>query len=218
MITPQQRQQAEEERKKVRAEAERQRLMSDEEKVAAAARRKDDYVQGALSRIQLSIEEGRPACIYTTHHIGTQYSVFGKTGGTPFTATSLFEMGWDGWEVVGMVPATTGIPLTNGSGNFMTYGGGIGGLVEGMHILLRFQVTRQLMESRPEAVLSLLAQLYDRHSTEPTAANVGISIEPGSTPPSPGGSGGGFVAFGYSRTVIEDSDSGDDGGGDFDFG
>lgn len=100
----------------------------------------------------------------------------------------------------------------------MTYGGGIGGLVEGMHILLRFQVTRQLMESRPDAVVSLLAQLYERQSTEPSAAHVGISIEPGSTPQSSSGGGGGFVAFGYSRTVIEDSDSGDDGGGDFDFG
>lgn len=217
-ITPQQRQAAQEERQRERSELIRRQRMSDEETAREEEERREAFISNALRRINTSLAEGRTACIYATHHVGVQYSVFGKIGGTPFSASSLMELGWDGWELVGTVPATTGIPLTNGPSGHKSYAGGIGGLVEGMHILLRFPVTQRMIDSRPEAVVSLLEQLYEAKASLSTVKHQTPSMESGHTPPQAGGGGsGGFVAFGYSRTTIIESDDGDDGGGDFDF-
>lgn len=217
-ITPQQRQAAEEERQKERSELIRRRKMSDEEAAREEEERREAFISNALRRINISIAEGRAACLYATHHVGVQYSVFGKIGGTPFSAASLMELGWDGWELVGAVPATTGIPLTNGPSEHKTYAGGIGGLVEGMHILLRFPVTKFMVDSRPEAVVSLLEQLYEANASRPAVEHKTPSMDSGHTPTQAGGgSSGGFVAFGYSQTTIIESEDADDGGSDFDF-
>jgi hypothetical protein len=210
----------EREREEAKLQREREVQLIQEERIARARQQEDDYVEAALIRIRRAVQEGRPASLFRTHFIGAPYTVFGQMGGSPLQAGELAEFGWDGWEVVGSVPATTGIPLTNSSGQIQTYAGGIGGLVEGIHLLLRLEVTSELLNSRPEFIDAFLREEYAvRRSTKASEPSA-ITIRPGQAPPqSGGGGGGGFVAFGYSRTVITESDGGDgdDGGGDFDF-
>ena len=137
------------------------------------------------------------------------------------SADSLLDLGLHGWEIVTSVPATTGIPLLNGANQHQSYGGGIGGLIEGVYLVLKFVVTKELLTDRRTHLENMLREIYQVHKSIPTAQQRSVNLTPGySNPPAPGSSAGGnFVAFGMSRTVFADSETeSDDGGGDFDFG
>jgi hypothetical protein len=61
-----------------------------------------------------------------------------------FSIEPLSRLGIEGWEVVGIVPRTVGVGLTNRSvGSTMgeSWGAGVGGNVVGVHVLLRLKAT-----------------------------------------------------------------------------
>ena len=63
-----------------------------------------------------------------------------------FSIGSLRRMGFDGWDVVAVIPRTFGIALTNtsfGSSSGETWGAGVGGNVVGVYIVLKKEVSAQ---------------------------------------------------------------------------
>ncbi|TEX51621.1 MAG: hypothetical protein B7C55_04610 [Actinomycetales bacterium mxb001] len=209
------------------AEEERARR-SDEELREAHQQAQNAFIDGALKRLERSIREGRSPCLFRVAALDSQYSIFGQVGGSPFSSRTLNELGWDGWEVVGVVPRTTGIPLTNSIGRSSSYGGGIGGIVDGAHLLLRFPVTEQLMTHNMSFLRQVLAGLFDQERSARFAATSASVVTPpvgsggpgnsgGVAPGAAAAAGGAFFAIGVSHT-IEDDSGGEDAGGDFDFG
>ena len=56
----------------------------------------------------------------------------------------LRRSGVDGWDIVGIVPRTVGVALTNtsfGSSSGETWGAGVGGNVVGLHVIIKREVS-----------------------------------------------------------------------------
>lgn len=228
-ITPEQRRGVAEERRRKREEEERLARLTDEERRAGEERSRSQYANAAMTRIERTLSEGRTPAIYRSVLMATDYSFMSQLGGARPDVLPLAELGWDGWEIVGIVPRTTGIALTNLSGGQSFYGGGVGGLTDGAYVLMRLPITAVLLAERREYLIMVLRSMHDGRGgvSSPPATPL---VPPGDLRPGPGSSprgapvaaaaGGMFVAYGVTHTVYEDggSDGSDFDGGDFDFG
>jgi hypothetical protein len=68
----------------------------------------------------------------------------GQTLAQGFDVQQLRTLGWAGWRIVGIVPKTIGIGLTNksiGSSTGETWGAGLGGNVAGVYVLIELGVS-----------------------------------------------------------------------------
>lgn len=223
-ITPDQRRRADEARQRKRSEEERLQALSNEERRAEEQAKRRAYIDGAMARMRVALDEGRTPSLHRLILMPTEYSFMGQTGGVQPNVMLLADAGWDGWEIAGVIPRTTGLALTNTSGRNSFYGGGAGGLTDGAYLLMRLPVTEALLTSRPDYVEAVLSTMHDLSGTAQRAASA-PNIQPGAID-GPGGSasaGGVIFAYGVTRTVYDeggsdDSDVGGDDGGDFDFG
>ena len=78
-----------------------------------------------------------------------------------FDVDPLRSLGWAGWRVVGVVPKTVGVGLTNtsfGASSGETWGAGLGGNVAGVHVLLELEVS----PSRAEALRPIIQAHVER--------------------------------------------------------
>jgi len=67
-----------------------------------------------------------------------------------FDVGPLRNLGWEGWRIVGVIPKTIGVGLTNksiGSSYGETWGAGLGGNVAGAYVLLELEVNSLRAES-----------------------------------------------------------------------
>ncbi len=226
-LTPDQRRRAEEERQRKRAEEMRLQALGVEERRAEQEAHRRAYIDSAMARMRVSLSEGRTPSLHRLILMPTEYSFMGQAGGAQPNVMLLADAGWDGWEIAGVFPRTTGLALTNTSGRQSFYGGGAGGLTDGAYLLMRLPVTQALLSSRPEYVEAILSAMHDLSgTTQRTAA--APRIEPGQMGGprgnAPAAAAGGVIfAYGVTHTVYEDDgsdhgDGGGDGGGDFDFG
>ena len=224
-ITPDQRRRVADERQRKHEEQQRRARLTDQELREADERSRSEYVEAAIARIERTLSEGRTPAIYRSVLMATDYSFMSQVGGSRPDVLPLAELGWDGWEIVGIVPRTTGIALTNLAGGQSFYGGGVGGLTDGAYLLMRLPVTEALLSSRREYLIMVLRSMHD--GREAVSSPPAIPLVPpgdmgsaGRGAPAAAAAGGMFVAYGVTHTVYEDSDSdgGDFEGGDFDFG
>lgn len=224
-ITPDQRRRVADERQRKHEEQQRRARLTDQELREADERSRSEYTEAAMARIERTLSEGRTPAIYRTVLMTTDYSFMNQVGGTRPDVLPLAELGWDGWEIVGIVPRTTGIALTNLAGGQSFYGGGVGGLTDGAYLLMRLPVTGALLASRREYLIMLLRSMHDRRDTVSSSPAIPL-VPPGDMGPGGRGApaaaaaGGMFIAYGVTHTTYEDSgsDGSDFDGGDFDFG
>jgi len=228
-ITPDQRRRLNDERQRKREEEERRARLTEEERRQADERSRSEYADAAMARIELTLSEGRTPAVYRSVLMATDYSFMSQVGGTRPDVLPLAELGWDGWEIVGIVPRTTGIALTNLAGGQSFYGGGVGGLTDGAYLLMRLPVTEALFASRREYLIMLLRSMHDGRDSVSSSPAIPL-VPPGDMGAGPGSAargapaaaaaGGMFIAYGVTHTVYEDSgsDGGEFEGGDFDFG
>ena len=229
-ITPDQRRRADEERFRRHAEEDRRRQMSDEERRREIERSQEEYIAQAIARMEQAITEGRTPALHRLVLMPSDYSFMGQSGGARPDVMLLAEAGFDGWETIGVIPRTTGLPLTNAASGRSFYGGGVGGLTDGAYLLLRLPVTARLLEDRREFVASILRTMHDAQASvrpgsslpQVPTGDMNVGAGAGSTNAAAAGAAGAFFAIGVSRAMDEIADTiGDmtsDGGGDFDIG
>jgi len=223
-VTPEQREERRRELRKARQQAEEMARLSSEERQRLLQERRDAYIQGAIARMEASIEEGRTPALHTTVLMRAQYGLDGQMGGAPPDVTPWSALGWDGWEIVASFPHTTGVALRNEIGPNVVYGGGIGGLVDGVYLILRFPVTAEALKRMRPMIEAMLGQLYEREGEGEEEIVVPYVPKAQGTPPpvaAPGGkaaaaAGGAFIGYGITVTrPMESDDGGGDSGGDF---
>ena len=163
-VTPEQRQERRRQDQQARQQADELARLTAEERQQELRRRRDTYIERAIERMEASISEGRVPALHTTILMGAQYSLDDQIGGSLPDVTSWTTLGWDGWEVVATYPHTMGLSLRNASDINVVYGGGVGGLVDGVHVILRFPVTSEVLSQRRHVVEEMLGQLYDQGS------------------------------------------------------
>lgn len=87
---------------------------------------------------EAQLAAGKPLFVYETIYLPVDSILNGTLMGG-FKIESLQVAGLVGWQVVTVIPRTSGIGLTNtsyGSSSGETWGAGIGGSVIGVHVLL----------------------------------------------------------------------------------
>ena len=101
---------------------------------------KQDLILPKVQHIKDNIKNGEKVYLYDNIYIPVDSVVSENKLLDEFSIGPLRTLGLLGWQVVGVVPKTVGIGLTNmsvGSEFGDTWGAGIGGNVMGVHILLK---------------------------------------------------------------------------------
>ena len=122
----------------------------------------DEIVKNTVEKMLLKIDEGEKIFLYERVYISVDSQVMEKLLTQMFDIADLIEFGMEGWRMVGVVPKTIGVALTNiTSGTYTqgeTWGAGIGGNIAGVYILLE----REVSKGRP-ASSSFLGEYVRRH-------------------------------------------------------
>lgn len=234
-ITPEQREERRRKKQQAVRDEEELRRLSAEEREQMLLARKVSYITAAIDRMEVSLAEGRAPALHTTVLMNSDYSLNGQIGGASPDATAWSMFGWDGWEIVTSFPHTTGISLQNRVGSNVSYGGGVGGLIDGVYLVLRFPITAHLLHQRRPLVEHMLAEIYERElaggmdAVTPTIPQGQESSPAGSQTAAAATAGGAVLGYGmiYTQSMQSDddgsgddiADGGDGGGflGDFDF-
>ena len=148
-------QEAEDRRK---AEAERKR-----QEEIARQNRYEAFIAERLSQLQSLLEQGVTPYLYSMLFINAQSTMNGQTIGSVPDLTQIQQYGWLGWEAVGTVPSTYGEALKNvsyGASSGETWGAGIGGLVVGSYVLMRFAITQKVLEVQRDYIVNLLKEEF----------------------------------------------------------
>ena len=102
--------------------------------------------EAKLKRIEYAIGENIKQRLQTGHTIYLYETVYTPVGsilndellGDNLDLSSVRKLGLEGWEVVQVIPKTVGVGLTNrATGDFHSWGGGMGGNVLGVFIMLK---------------------------------------------------------------------------------
>jgi len=154
-----------EEAERARLEAEANRFTEEERQQQREALRQE-FISTALDRIELSLQEGRVPALHDVVFMNTEYTLGEESGGVSPEPHQWASMAWDGWEVVATVPHTAGVPLVNRVAGQNVYAGGIGGIVNGVYLLMRFPISQQLLETRRDYLETWLSHHLDRSPTQ----------------------------------------------------
>ena len=161
-----------EQRAKEHAEAVERKRIADErarqEELARQARLKT-FLENRISGLEALLEQGVTPYLYDSIHIDSQ-SYFNESpnpgawnfrtsteavGALPMIDQLQF-LGWQGWDVVGVIPITFGSTLYNNVGGNTVNAAAYGGLVVGANLLLRLPITHSYLEQNRESVIELL--------------------------------------------------------------
>jgi hypothetical protein len=214
------------------ADADRQERERLEREARALEARRAEFTEDALQRMRATLAEGRTPCLYTQIYVESD----GWTNGQPFGAVpdllELSELGKDGWEIAAVIPRTMGIGLSNRlAKGGSTWGGGLGGLVAGVHIVLQLAVTEATLSGREDIVRQAVSSSYrDGESSMPGTLSL-PALAAGAAVATAAVGTGMIMGYGISYSMpvggdgeggdgFEDGgDVGDDGGdfGDFEF-
>lgn len=183
------------------------------------------YVDAAIAGMRQTHAEGRVPYLHTTLYLSTDFVLNENTGGAPPDLHDLDTLGRDGWEVVATVPQTMGMGLTNVyKGGGQNWGGGIGGIVTGVHAIARLAVTEATLKDRESTIREVLRSRYEDGRSKPAqgpqipllanGANKTGTVAPLATV----AASVAVVSMAMDTTQMADG-GGDDGGGfgDFDF-
>jgi hypothetical protein len=124
-------------RRAAEAAAQKEALLAE---VRQREERQRAYVAEALARLEATLTAGRSVSLYESVYVPVDSVVNDEMLANNFDLLQIQTLGWDGWEVVGVVPRTVGVGLMNVGGGGKTWGAGLGGNVAGVHVLLRLVV------------------------------------------------------------------------------
>jgi hypothetical protein len=144
---------ADEQQRQVDAEA--HKLESERLRVEAREQAINKAAKERLDEIQASVSLGQHVYMYQSVYVPVDSVVLGERVAPEFDISPLRDLGLAGWEVVGTVPKTIGVALENRVSEVfgaVSYGGGIGGNVVGVHLLLRKAVDPNSAQSRPHLI------------------------------------------------------------------
>jgi hypothetical protein len=100
--------------------------------------------------LQQRVTAGRRCFMYKTVFVPVDSRILDQHIGSRFEAALFADLGLDGWEVVGVVPRTLGVGLSNDNLSMVggvfpvrtttAWGGGVGGNVDGVYVILMREI------------------------------------------------------------------------------
>jgi hypothetical protein len=105
---------------------------------------KSDIISANVLLLQQKIESGEKGFIYESIYLPVDSTVMKETITEEFSIGPLRRLGFEGWDIVAVIPKTLGVALTNsawGSTSGDTWGAGLGGNVVGVHIVIKKELS-----------------------------------------------------------------------------
>jgi hypothetical protein len=150
-----------------------------------AEKEKAERQQAALDiakSIKKQLVAGKQVTLYDSIYLDVDSRVVDNDICKHFHLGLLHKLGIEGWEVIGVIPRTIGIALTNtttGTNSCgTTWGAGVGGNVVGVYVLIKFTATstncsdKMLLDHVRQHVLTTSGYPYN---AQPLAKSVGNS-------------------------------------------
>jgi hypothetical protein len=130
----------------------------------AGAGWRSSYVDAQMALINANAAAGRDTYLYEQTYVEVDSTLNEEALGT-FDIAELQQLGLEGWEVVGIVPRTTSVLMSNAAiGRSMgaSWGVGMGGNVIGVYILLKYTISPSNLEAARADVLDYFNSRADR--------------------------------------------------------
>lgn len=136
------------ERKQTEERAEAERYQKEQRQLALVKfnKHKDSLLVTKLEEIRTRTQNGEKIFLYDNIYVPVDSIVNKQTLNDEFSISIICRAGLQGWEVIGIVPRTIGVGLTNssiGSTFGETWGAGLGGNVMGVHVMLKKELSSQ---------------------------------------------------------------------------
>ncbi len=119
------------------------------------------FIETGLSEIRNTLNDGREPYLYRFFFLDSAFIVDGEVVGFGPDSLTIATWGWQGWEAVGTLSRTQGLALRNTQGFATSYGGGMGGLIDGVHVLFRRRISPSEFEHGDGRIRNLLAEIFD---------------------------------------------------------
>lgn len=132
----------EKQRLQEQTEIAKMQLVEKRKKEEDRERAKREQIGRLKDLISARIARGQRVFLYHSIYVPVDSSVNGESMSNGFHIEALKGMGLNGWEIVQVVPRTVATVLENrniASGN-VTFAGGLGGTVAGVHVMLKKEV------------------------------------------------------------------------------
>lgn len=103
-----------------------------------------EIIKAKVQSIRDRINSGEISFLYQSIYLPVDSIVVKEKTIQEFSIKAIRPLGFDGWDIVGIVPKTLGVGLENSSiGSTMgtTWGAGIGGNIVGVYVLLKKEVS-----------------------------------------------------------------------------
>lgn len=154
-----------------RQEAYRQAFLQQVELEQAEKAKLEHRIRDRVHKLKQSmlrrLEAGQPVIVYHSIYLPVDSVLLDEPLNRQFSTGELFQMGLQGWEAILIVPRTVGVGLRNatfGSTAGVTWGGGSGGNVAGVHVLLQKRLETSDIQFEADDELSQLLRSHLRFS------------------------------------------------------
>jgi ribosomal protein L40E len=107
---------------------------------------KIEIARTKVQSLRNRMNSGEVSFLYQSVYLPVDSVIMKEKTVQEFSLKAIQPLGFDGWDIVGIVPKTLGLGLENSSfGSTMgtTWGGGIGGNVVGVYVLLKKEISAE---------------------------------------------------------------------------
>jgi hypothetical protein len=132
------------EKKSEQARVEREKSEKQRKQFEQFNKHKASLAKSKIQFVKNRIDNGEVLFLYQSVYLPVDSVVVEERIISEFTIAALRPLGFDGWDIVGIVPRTIGIGLTNssyGASTGTTWGAGVGGNIVGVHVLLKKEIS-----------------------------------------------------------------------------
>jgi hypothetical protein len=112
-----------------------------------------------FAQVRTTVLGGSDAFLYRSLYVPVDSVVNDAQVADEFDVSTLQVLGLTGWQVIGVVPKTVGVGLSNssiGTTFGTTWGGGLGGNVMGVYLLLCYRVHASNLDAAEEHMTALV--------------------------------------------------------------
>lgn len=136
---------------KERADEEEQKRIEHNQQVAEQKRVEREQglsriANSKLTAIKKQIDDGNSIILFNEVYLPVDSKVVKENVVDQFSLGTLRRYGINGWDVVAVIPRTSGVALTNvslGASSGQTWGAGVGGNIIGVYLVLKKELTHK---------------------------------------------------------------------------
>ena len=142
---------------------EQDRAIEEQRRTALAAlAEREDWARDQAAELDERVNRAGRSTLLATADVPVDSIVNDEVMSAGFDVEEVRDYLFDGWTIVGTIPKTLGIGLTNvsiGASSGQTWGAGLGGNVIGVYVLLAYELTRENLDASRDIISEYYLEL-----------------------------------------------------------